>query len=99
MGAPLPAGACARYANSDPVSSLLIEFPDSFPEGRLLATLRRADDLAEKLASPEETMLAYDDVGRPAPRNSAATASRKWASRMPKSARCWDIVSGWRMGR
>ena len=56
-----------RYDNSAPVSDFLSEFPESFPEGRLPATVRRADDFAEKLASPEETILAYDDMGAPCP--------------------------------
>ena len=52
-----------RCDNPDPVSGFLGDFPESFPEDRLLATVRRADDFAEKLASPEETILVYDDMG------------------------------------
>ena len=39
------------------------EFPKSFPEDRLLATVHRAADFAEKLVPPEETTLVYDDMG------------------------------------
>ena len=56
-----------RYDNSAPVSDFLIDFPESFPEDRLLATVRRADDFAGKLASPEETILVYDDMAAPCP--------------------------------
>ena len=56
-----------RYYSAAPVSDFSSEFPESFHEDRLLVTVRRADDIAEKLASPGETILVYDDVGAPFP--------------------------------
>ena len=56
-----------RYGNSAHVSDFSGEFPESPREGRLLATVRRPEDFAEKLASPDETILAYDDMGAPCP--------------------------------
>ena len=56
-----------RYANSTHVSDFLIQFAESVQEDRLLATVRRAEDFTEKLASAEETILVYDDMGAPFP--------------------------------
>ena len=56
-----------RYDNEPTVADFLREFFDSFPEERLLASVRHAEDAARKLASPEETMLVYDDMGAPGP--------------------------------
>ena len=57
-------------------------------EVRLLATARFAEDFAGKLASPDDAILFYDDMGRPSPRKAGAAARQKWASNLPTSARC-----------
>ena len=48
------------------------DFFYNFPEGRLLASVRHADDAARKLASPDETILVYDDMGAPRPEEEEA---------------------------
>ena len=43
------------------------DFPESYPEGRLLAAVRREEALSDKLESPEETILVYGDMGGAVP--------------------------------
>ena len=52
-----------RYDNARSVPDFLRSFFNGFPEGQLPSSVRHSDAAAQRLARPEEAILAYDDMG------------------------------------
>ena len=59
------------------------EFFDNFPDERLLASLRRPEATARRLAPPDEAMLLYNDMGAPCPEEEGVDGVQKEGTHFP----------------
>ena len=71
-----------RYDNEASVPDCVRDISIIPHEGRLLASVRHAEAAFRQLASPEATILVYDDMGAPCPEDEEGGGMEKGGIRL-----------------